>query len=47
MTGPREQKWLSVRSVIGGLALFASEALVVIGFIALALLAATVLLAIL
>lgn len=47
MTSPRSQRWLSARGVIGGLALFASEALVVIGLIVLALVVAAVVLAIL
>lgn len=34
MTGPRDRKWLSVQGLAGGLAMFAVEALIVVGLAA-------------
>jgi len=47
MTGPRDRKWLSLEGLAGGLAMFAVEALIVLGLAALALLISALILAIL
>lgn len=47
MTAPRDRKWMSLHGLVGGLAMFAVEALIVIGLAAAALIVAVVVLAIL
>lgn len=47
MTGPRDRKWLSFQGLAGGLAMFAFEALIVLGLAAVAWLTSVVILAIL
>jgi len=47
MTAPRERKWMSIPGLTGGVAMFAAEALVVVGLAAAAWLASVVILAIL
>lgn len=47
MTAPRDRKWLSIQGLAGGLAMFAVEALIVLGLAAVAWLASVLVLAIL
>lgn len=47
MKGPRERKWLSLQGLAGGMAMFAVEALIVLGLAAVALLISALILAIL
>lgn len=47
MTGPRDRKWLSLHGLAGGLAMFGTEALIVIGLGAVAWLISVVILTIL
>ena len=47
MTGPRDRRWLSVEGLAGGLAMFAVEALIVLGLAAVAWLTSVLILAIL
>ena len=47
MTGPRDRKWLSLEGFAGGLAMFAAEALIVLGLAAVAWLASVLILALL
>lgn len=47
MSTPRDRKWLSLRGLAGGLALFVSEAIIVIALAIIALLVSAVLIAIL
>jgi len=47
MTGPRERKWLSLQGLAGGLAMFAAEALIVLGLAAVAWLISVSILAVL
>lgn len=47
MTGPRDRRWLSLQGLAGGLAMFAAEALIVLGLAAVAWLTSALILAIL
>jgi hypothetical protein len=47
MTGPRDRKLLNLHGLVGGLAMFAAEALIVVGLAAVAWLISVVVLAIL
>lgn len=47
MTGPRDRKWLSLQGLAGGLAMFAAEALIVVGLAAVAWLISVSILAVL
>jgi hypothetical protein len=47
MTGPRDRKWLSFQGLAGGLAMFAVEALIVLGLATVAWLASALILAVL
>lgn len=47
MTGPRDRKWLSLYGLAGGLGMFAAEAVIVLGLVAIAWLISAVVLAIL
>lgn len=47
MTGPRDRRWLSLRGLAGGLAMFGGEALIVIGMAAVAWLISVVVLTLL
>jgi len=47
MTGPRDRKWLSLQGLAGGLAMFAAEALIVLGLAAVAWLISVSILAVL
>lgn len=47
MTAQRDRKWLSLHGLAGGLAMFGTEALIVIGLAAVACLVSIVILAIL
>jgi hypothetical protein len=47
MTAPRDRKWMSIDGLAGGLAMFAVEALIVIGLATAAVIVAVVVLAIL
>lgn len=47
MSAPRDRKWLSFRGLAGGLALFASEALIVVALVAITWLISKVILALL
>lgn len=47
MTGPRDRKWLSFQGLAGGLAMFAAEAMIVVGLVVVAWIISVVILAIL
>ena len=47
MRGPRDRKWMSLQGLAGGLAMFAAEALIVLGLAAVAWLVSVSILAIL